>query len=175
MPTAIPWTWSVRSGTFAASAMQPLSQSPRVAIARRSGCDGHALPHLGPRTCRHQSSVRPSVDARAPVHHSRDRRWLGRIVLQHAEPSKQTEEPDRDVLAGLVERVTFHNAENGFCVLRVKARGHRDLITVVGHAATISAGAWLTASGDWVNDRTQGQQFKARFLRCSGPISATGR
>jgi hypothetical protein len=33
------------------------------------------------------------------------------------------------VLAGLVERVTFHNAENGFCVLRAKARGHRDLVT----------------------------------------------
>ena len=24
----------------------------------------------------------------------------------------------QEVLAGLVERVTFHNAENGFCVLR---------------------------------------------------------
>ena len=35
-----------------------------------------------------------------------------------------------EVLAGLVERVTFHNEENGFCVLRVKARGQRDLITV---------------------------------------------
>jgi exodeoxyribonuclease V alpha subunit len=37
-----------------------------------------------------------------------------------------------EVLAGLVERVTFHNEENGFCVLRVKARGQRDLITVQG-------------------------------------------
>jgi hypothetical protein len=36
-----------------------------------------------------------------------------------------------EVLAGLVERVTFHNDENGFCVLRVKARGQRDLITVL--------------------------------------------
>jgi hypothetical protein len=35
-------------------------------------------------------------------------------------------------LAGLVERVTFHNAENGFWALRTKARGHRDLVTVVG-------------------------------------------
>ncbi|WP_418904055.1 hypothetical protein, partial [Cereibacter sphaeroides] len=39
-----------------------------------------------------------------------------------------------ELLAGLVERVTFHSAESGFCVLRVKARGHRDLVTVVGHA-----------------------------------------
>src|SRR5215470_12017849 len=81
---------------------------------------------------------------------------------------------DREVLAGLVERVTYHNAENGFCVLRAKARGHRDVVTVVGYAATISAGEWITASGEWVNDRTHGQQFKARFLRTSAPTSADG-
>ena len=60
----------------------------------------------------------------------------------------QQEPSTQDVLAGLVERVTFHNAENGFCVLRIKARGHRDLITVIGHAAIISPGEWVTASGD---------------------------
>ena len=49
-------------------------------------------------------------------------------------------QPERGNLAGLVERVTFHNEESGFCVLRVKARGQRDLITVIGHAATIAAG-----------------------------------
>src|SRR6266487_5775219 len=81
---------------------------------------------------------------------------------------------DREVLAGLVERVTYHNGENGFCVLRIKARGHRELITVVGHAAVISAGEWVTASGEWVNDRIHGQQFKARFLRTSPPTSADG-
>src|ERR1700744_5332505 len=79
-----------------------------------------------------------------------------------------------EALAGLVERVTFHNAENGFCVLRAKARGHRDLVTVVGHAAIISAGEWITASGEWTNDRTHGQQFKARFLKTSAPTSIEG-
>jgi exodeoxyribonuclease V alpha subunit len=49
-----------------------------------------------------------------------------------------------ELLSGLIERVTFHSPESGFCVLRVKARGHRDLITVVGHAAMISAGEWVT-------------------------------
>jgi hypothetical protein len=71
---------------------------------------------------------------------------------------------DREVLAGLVERVTFHNEENGFCVLRIKARGHRDLIAVVGHAAVISAGEWVTASGEWVNDRTHGQASQSILL-----------
>jgi exodeoxyribonuclease V alpha subunit len=45
--------------------------------------------------------------------------------------------------------VTFHNEDNGFCVLRVKARGQRDLITVVGHAAAIGAGEFVQASGRW--------------------------
>ena len=78
------------------------------------------------------------------------------------------------MLAGLVERVTYHSGENGFCVLRTKARGHRDVVTVVGHAAAVSAGEWITASGEWVNDRTHGQQFRARFLRTSPPTSADG-
>src|SRR5437868_5507375 len=86
----------------------------------------------------------------------------------------QQEPSTQEVLAGLVERVTFHNAENGFCVLRAKARGHRDVVTVIGHAATISAGEWITASGEWVNDRSHGQQFKARFLKTSAPTSIDG-
>jgi exodeoxyribonuclease V alpha subunit len=84
------------------------------------------------------------------------------------------ESSSQEVLAGLVERVTFHNAENGFCVLRAKARGHRDLVTVVGHAAIISAGEWITASGEWINDHAHGQQFKARFLKTSAPSSIDG-
>ena len=51
--------------------------------------------------------------------------------------------PTTEVLAGLVERVTFHNEDNGFCVLRVKARGKREPITVVGHVAVISAGEFI--------------------------------
>jgi exodeoxyribonuclease V alpha subunit len=84
------------------------------------------------------------------------------------------ESSTQEVLAGIVERVTFHNVENGFCVLRAKARGHRELVTVIGHAAMVSAGEWITATGEWVNDRTHGQQFKARFLRTSAPTSADG-
>src|SRR6201984_1849087 len=86
----------------------------------------------------------------------------------------QPEPSSQEVLAGLAERITYHHAENGLCVLRAKARGHRDLVTVVGHAATISAGEWITATGEWVNDRTHGQQFKARFIRTSHPTSIDG-
>jgi hypothetical protein len=40
----------------------------------------------------------------------------------------RSEPPSRPVesLSGLIERVTFHNEENGWAVLKVKAKGHRD-------------------------------------------------
>jgi exodeoxyribonuclease V alpha subunit len=76
-----------------------------------------------------------------------------------------------EVLAGLVDRVTFHNSENGFCVLRVKARGQRDLITLIGHAVMISAGEFVQASGSWVNNHTHGVQFRASFLKATAPTT----
>src|SRR6185312_5157564 len=72
-----------------------------------------------------------------------------------------------ETLAGTVERVTFHNLDNGFCVLKVHARGKRDLVTVVGHAPTIGAGEWITASGAWASDRVHGLQFKANVLKAT--------
>ena len=93
----------------------------------------------------------------------------GRTGMKQESPSS-----DREVLAGAVERVTFHSEESGFCVLRIKTRGRRELVTVVGHAASVSAGEWITASGEWVNDRTYGQQFRSRFLKASAPTSTEG-
>jgi hypothetical protein len=81
--------------------------------------------------------------------------------------------PEREALAGLVERVTYHNPATGFGVLRVKLRGQRELVTVVG-AAAISAGEFVQASGTWVNDRTHGLQFKAAFLRAAPPTTLEG-
>ena len=81
---------------------------------------------------------------------------------------------EKEALAGLVERVTYHNPDSGFCVLRVKIRGRRDLDTVVGHAATIAAGEFVHATGEWVNDREHGLQFRADFLRTAAPTTREG-
>src|SRR5215212_6352000 len=89
-------------------------------------------------------------------------------------PAQQNASRPVEVLAGTVERVTFHNAESGFAVLKVQARGKRDLITVVGHAPVIGAGEWVTASGAWVSDRTHGLQFKADVLKTTPPTGVEG-
>ena len=77
-------------------------------------------------------------------------------------------------LGGLIERVTFHNADSGFCVLRVKVRGQRDLITLIGQAPMVSAGEAVQATGSWTNDRDHGLQFRAEFLRVSAPTTTEG-
>src|SRR5205823_11793089 len=59
-------------------------------------------------------------------------------------------------------------------VLRVKAPGHRDLVTVVGSSPSVSAGEWLTAEGTWVRDKEHGLQLKATVLRTVPPTTTEG-
>ncbi|MBB3019257.1 exodeoxyribonuclease V alpha subunit [Microvirga lupini] len=75
-------------------------------------------------------------------------------------------------LVGSIERVTFHNDETGFCVLRVKARGHRKPVVVVGHAPSVAMGEVVEASGGWLHDRNHGVQFRASELTTSAPTTA---
>jgi len=77
-------------------------------------------------------------------------------------------------VTGLIERITFHSAETGFAVLRLKVKGHRDLVTVVGVLPSVNAGEWLEAIGRWIVDREHGQQFKAEILKTSHPNTIEG-
>ena len=82
--------------------------------------------------------------------------------------------PATEQISGLIERVTFHNDESGFCVLRVKARGQREETTVVGSLPSVTAGEWLSAEGWWVRDKEHGLQFKATTLKTVPPTTAEG-
>ncbi|RKX45559.1 MAG: ATP-dependent RecD-like DNA helicase [Verrucomicrobia bacterium] len=77
-------------------------------------------------------------------------------------------------LDGQIERVVFRNEENGFCVLRVKVRGHKELVTVTGTVPTINSGEWMTADGEWFTDPRHGPQFKAEQMRMSKPDTLEG-
>ncbi len=79
-----------------------------------------------------------------------------------------------ETLAGLIERVTYFNEENGFAVLKVKAKGFRDFVTVVGNLPSVSAGEWIHAEGLWVQDREHGQQLKATLLTSTPPTTLEG-
>lgn len=79
-----------------------------------------------------------------------------------------------ETITGTIERVTFHNPENGFAVLRVVVRGRRDLITVVGSLPAVTSGEHLEATGTWTVDAEHGPQFRAEQIRTSHPSSPEG-
>ncbi len=85
---------------------------------------------------------------------------------------KKTTELEK--LDGSVERVTFHSEESGFCVLRVKVKGHRELVTIIGSMPNIVAGEWVVAEGDWIVDKQHGRQFKSESLSSMPPESLAG-
>ena len=67
-----------------------------------------------------------------------------------------------------------HNGENSFCVLRVKAPGHREETTVIGSLPSVTAGEWLVADGGWTRDKEHGLQFKATTMKTVPPTTADG-
>lgn len=77
-------------------------------------------------------------------------------------------------LKALVERVTYHNPENGYSVIKVKAPNERDLVTVVGHFSAITAGESLKLWGSWANHPKHGPQFKAVRYDVEKPATLTG-
>ncbi len=77
-------------------------------------------------------------------------------------------------ISGSIERVTFHSEESGFCVLKTKVKGHRDLITVIGSAASITPGEYVECVGSWHNDKTHGLQFKSTLLKVVPPSTLEG-
>ena len=79
-----------------------------------------------------------------------------------------------ETLNGFIERVTFHNPESGFAVLRVKVKGRAELTTVVGTTTSVTAGEHVEATGRWFIDSRHGQQFKADELKTTHPASAEG-
>src|ERR1700741_2394256 len=91
--------------------------------------------------------------------------------MNAANPDRRT---STEQISGLIERVTFHNDESGFCVLRGKVKAQRDDVTVVGCMPSVTAGEWLAAEGWWVRDKEHGLQFKATTLKTVPPTTAEG-
>jgi exodeoxyribonuclease V alpha subunit len=87
---------------------------------------------------------------------------------------QQLQDAPTEHLSGSVDRVTFHSEESGFCVLRVKVKGHYELITVIGSAASITPGEYIDCLGNWQNDKTHGLQFKAHHLKVVPPTTLEG-
>ena len=64
-----------------------------------------------------------------------------------------------DYLRCIIERITYQNDDNGYCVIKVIAKGFTDLVTVVGNMAGVNVGCVLSMRGEWKTDSRYGKQF----------------
>ncbi len=74
----------------------------------------------------------------------------------------------------VVERITYHNEDNGYTVIRCSASGYHDLVTAVGNMAEVHVGSVLDLGGYWKNDSKYGQQFVIQSYEETLPATAHG-
>ncbi len=79
-----------------------------------------------------------------------------------------------DHLRCVVERITYQNAENGFSVIKCRAKGYNDLVTVVGNMPDVHVGSVLTMQGQWRIDGKYGRQFSAEKWEETLPATTYG-
>ncbi len=85
---------------------------------------------------------------------------------------RRTTKPE--VLRGLVDRVVFHNEDNGYCILKIVPEGRHDVVSLIGKAPRVVAGEEFEAKGIWEPNRDFGPQFKADALKLRRPDSLAG-
>jgi exodeoxyribonuclease V alpha subunit len=89
-------------------------------------------------------------------------------------PNQRGASAKPDTLRGVVERITYANAEKGYSVLKIRCKGYAELIPVVGNMASICVGTVVTVVGKWTHNPKFGRQFNAESWEESLPASAYG-
>ena len=79
---------------------------------------------------------------------------------------------DLDTVSGVLERVTYHNEENGYTVGRLAVEGARDLVTIVGSFTNPTVGEMLICEGRWTAHREYGRQLNVERYSTSKPATA---
>ena len=85
---------------------------------------------------------------------------------------------------GSIERITYHNEENGYTVLRLCPNENQKdkvvgvdlegLLTIVGNLPKLSPGEEVHVEGEYTNHATHGLQFKASHIEKLTPVTLLG-
>ena len=78
-----------------------------------------------------------------------------------------------ETIYGIIDRVIFHNQENGFAIFLVKTNA-TTTVTVKGSVASITAGEQVSLRGMWIMHQKFGKQFEAHSCEKQAPTSILG-
>ena len=101
----------------------------------------------------------------------------GSLALSHNYlNSYTTQEKSKkmETLHGILERIVFENPDTGYTIGRLSARGHPELVTVVGNLASVNAGESLLLKGEWINNPKYGRQFRINRYETILPANVVG-
>lgn len=89
---------------------------------------------------------------------------------------KLTSPGDEVEIRGTLERVVFHNDDNGYTVFRVRPDGKDeiDLVTATGYMGSPQIGASLLVRGRWVNNPRFGRQLQMSSFESILPATVEG-
>lgn len=93
-------------------------------------------------------------------------------TLYQTQPHTNTASTPHDAITGVLERLTYHNEENGYTVGRLAVEGARDLVTIVGSFSNPVVGECLICEGQWTAHREFGRQFTVESYSTSKPATA---
>jgi len=82
------------------------------------------------------------------------------------------EGPPLDTLEGVIERITFHNEENGYTVARLLPPNARDVITILGNFSNPVVGESLLCYGTWTQHAQWGKQMQVARYEVIRPATA---
>ncbi len=83
-----------------------------------------------------------------------------------------TDSPPLDALEGVIERITFHNEDNGYTVARLLPPNARDVITITGSFSNPVVGESLLCYGTWTNHAQWGKQMTVARYEVVRPATA---
>ncbi len=74
----------------------------------------------------------------------------------------------------VVERITYQNPQNGYSVIKCRAKGYSDLVAVVGEMPDVHVGSVLSLGGFWKIDGKYGRQFTVQTFEETLPATVYG-
>ncbi len=84
------------------------------------------------------------------------------------------DDPAQQTLEGTLERLTYHNDENGYTVAKLVPRGKSYEVTITGALAGVSVGEYLRLQGIWTTHPRYGRQFEVHRYAIKLPATVEG-
>ena len=77
-------------------------------------------------------------------------------------------------LQGEVERITYASEDHTFVIAKLRIKGRKDLITIVGNVLVPAPGEQITVTGEWTTHPFYGSQFKVHSYAVTAPATISG-